>query len=123
MSRRMMSGFCSIARASPSTPFDADSTSNPCLTRIAPMPSTTTLSSSTIRTCDFGSAFKAFPWANLPAPYSYRQNGIDYSFLVFGGDRSGPLRLDLLLHDLEESSYLLGSIIEMGGQAASSQPR
>jgi hypothetical protein len=41
ISRRMMSGCTAFARSSPSMPFDADSTRNPRLVRIAPRMSTT----------------------------------------------------------------------------------
>src|SRR3990172_9374296 len=87
------------------------------------MTSTTTASSSTIRTRAFSWIVTTSPLARMPPPYSYRQKARQGLLLVAGGARGTPPRLDLLLHDLEETFYLLGNVIEIGRQADPSQPR
>src|SRR3989304_8513181 len=87
------------------------------------MTSTTIASSSTIRTRAFSWDVTPPPWGKLPPPLSYRQNA-GQGLLLFPGDaRVSPLRLALLLHDLEEAGYLPGNVIEMRRQADPSQPR
>src|SRR3990172_6464360 len=87
------------------------------------MTSTTTASSSTIRTRAFSWDVTTSPFARMPPLHSYRQKNGQGLLLFSGGARVTPLRLDLLLHDLEEAGYLPGNVIEMRRQADPSQPR